>query len=275
MKRLAILLSFALLAGAGCPTLVPGNRGADDDSEAGVGAQAAFPVGSWELETVTRSGQPAEGVADIGSTLTLGADGQLSARICNSMSGGYSVADGALTAPQVMSTLMFCAGVPGEVEATFSQDLAAGFRVAGEGDRLVLRGDSGTSFGYERADDEDEQDGDKNTDADVDEEEDEDGEDGDKDEDGEDRSANGSVTSVNLDAIAYDGPAVVKIRTEAGAEVTIHVPSFGIALCEAKANIADVYSMKAGERVEVRGEVSEEGAIVPCRSEDHYLRVQK
>ncbi len=88
-----------------------------------------------------------------------------------------------------------------------------------------------------------------------------------------DRAASGTVTSVNLDAIAADGPAVVAIRTEAGTPETINVPSFGINLCAASASIADVYALRSGDRVEVNGSVSEDGAIVPCESSAHYLRV--
>lgn len=88
-----------------------------------------------------------------------------------------------------------------------------------------------------------------------------------------DRATSGTVTSVNLDAIALDGPAVVVIRTEAGTTEEINVPSFGINLCAASASIADVYALKSGDRVEVNGSVSEDGAIVPCESSAHYLRV--
>lgn len=94
------------------------------------------------------------------------------------------------------------------------------------------------------------------------------------DTDSQDRAVSGTVVSVNLDAIAADGPAVVMIRTQAGVEEEVHVPSFGINLCAASANIADVYALKAGDRVEVNGTVSEEGAIVPCQSAEHYLRVE-
>lgn len=88
-----------------------------------------------------------------------------------------------------------------------------------------------------------------------------------------DRAASGTVTSVNLDAIAADGPAVVEIRTEAGTTETINVPSFGINLCAASSSIADVYALRSGDRVEVNGSVSEDGTIVPCESNAHYLRV--
>jgi len=89
----------------------------------------------------------------------------------------------------------------------------------------------------------------------------------------EERTATGQITSINLDMIAFDGPAVVTIQTDAEAFTEIHVPSFGLLLCEAKANIADVYELNAGDRVEVRGSMNAGGSIVPCDSPDHYLRV--
>ncbi len=91
---------------------------------------------------------------------------------------------------------------------------------------------------------------------------------------GEDRTESGTITAVNLDGIAADGPAVVTIKTTAGATAQIQVPSFGLGLCEAKANITDVYSLKAGDKIEVRGELTSDGSIVPCQSSEHYLRVK-
>jgi hypothetical protein len=90
----------------------------------------------------------------------------------------------------------------------------------------------------------------------------------------ESRTTSGAVTEVSLDGMAADGPGIIKIRTAAGAEDVINVPSFGLALCAAKDNIADVYSIEVGDEVEVRGAVIEEGVIVPCTSADHYLRVK-
>ncbi len=87
------------------------------------------------------------------------------------------------------------------------------------------------------------------------------------------RSVEGEVVRVDLERIALDGPAVVTIVLSDGAKADIHVPSFGLGLCEARASIADVYALKAGDRIEARGEASEDGSIVPCQSEDHYLRV--
>ena len=51
------------------------------------------------------------------------------------------------------------------------------------------------------------------------------------------------------------------------------MPSFGLPLCEAFTNIADVYQIKSGDRIEVNGSADENDRVVPCESADHYLRV--
>lgn len=86
-------------------------------------------------------------------------------------------------------------------------------------------------------------------------------------------AVSGSVVSVDLSSIAFDGPAIITIEADDGSRQEIHVPSFGLALCAAKDNIADVYTMKAGDKIEVNGTRDEDGAIVPCAEDDHYLRV--
>lgn len=87
-------------------------------------------------------------------------------------------------------------------------------------------------------------------------------------------SASGTVQDVNLDGMALDGPAVVTIKTAIGATQEIHIPSMGINLCAAVDNIEDVSEIEVGDKVEVRGDISEENtAITPCVSEEHYFRV--
>lgn len=254
MKRAAVLLSILLLAGAGCGTQPPSG---ETPNGGGTGeGRVSFVVGSWKLAGVTRAGQAAQDVSDLNATLTLDASGRLSAVICNSMSGGYSIENGELKAPEVMSTLKYCEGLPSEIEAAFLQDLSAGFAIEGAGGSLALRGDSGTRFSYERS-------AAAEPDAPAEEAE------------TRDVTTSGTVTSVNLEGVMVDGPAVVSIRTEAGALQTIHVPSFGLMLCAAQKSIADVYALREGDRVEVRGSASAEGAIVPCESTSHYLRVTK
>jgi hypothetical protein len=89
------------------------------------------------------------------------------------------------------------------------------------------------------------------------------------------RAVKGEIVAIDLDRIAFDGPALLTIRLEDGAKQDIQVPSFGFGLCAAKDAIADVYGLKVGAAVAVRGEAAEDGAIVPCASADHYLRLEK
>lgn len=95
------------------------------------------------------------------------------------------------------------------------------------------------------------------------------------DENGEtnDRAVKGTVVTVNTDQVPVDGPALVTIRVEDGTQAVIAVPSMGINFCAAQANLADVYSIKSGDRVEARGQVGVDSMIIPCQSAAHYLRV--
>ena len=85
--------------------------------------------------------------------------------------------------------------------------------------------------------------------------------------------ARGEIISINTEGVALDGPALVNITTEDG-EAVVAVPSMGINLCAAKDSIADVYELRAGDMVSVRGEKNENGHIVPCVDASHYLRLE-
>jgi len=85
--------------------------------------------------------------------------------------------------------------------------------------------------------------------------------------------AEGVVIAINLDSVAFDGPALIALETTAGLQV-IAVPSMGLPLCAARENIADVYRLAVGDRVAVSGEVGEEGEIIPCSDVAHYLRLE-
>lgn len=82
----------------------------------------------------------------------------------------------------------------------------------------------------------------------------------------------GEVSAINLEGVMVDAPALVTISTEDGEKV-IAVPSMGRNLCVAK-ELADVYALKVGDVVSVKGEVDEEGRIVPCMDESHFMRVK-
>jgi heat shock protein HslJ len=84
----------------------------------------------------------------------------------------------------------------------------------------------------------------------------------------------GTVLAVDTDQAALDGPVILTLEGDGGEMTTIAVPSMGLLLCPAYEanNIGDVYLMKAGDRIEVRGVVGEDGSVIPCESADHYLR---
>lgn len=84
--------------------------------------------------------------------------------------------------------------------------------------------------------------------------------------------ADGIVAEINLEGVALDGPALVTIEREGKESRIIAVPSMGILLCPAAPNIADVFALSVGDIVSVSGNVDEEGRIVPCENEDHYLK---
>ncbi|MDT0632790.1 hypothetical protein RQM47_12575 [Rubrivirga sp. S365] len=80
----------------------------------------------------------------------------------------------------------------------------------------------------------------------------------------------GEVVSVDAAPLAYDGDALVVVRTDAG-ERTVHVPA-RINLCAAS-DFPDLGTLQPGDRVEARGEENAEGGVTPCTSADHFFRV--
>jgi len=88
----------------------------------------------------------------------------------------------------------------------------------------------------------------------------------------ETREVRGTLTTISLEEMMVDGPARLTVAAVDGSTHTVLVPSMGLPLCAARANIADVSSFTAGELVEVRGAVEADGAITPCSAADHYLR---
>ncbi len=90
---------------------------------------------------------------------------------------------------------------------------------------------------------------------------------------GETVSKSGKVLSVDTTQIAFDGPYLLTLESEGGELSTIALPSMRLPMCEAyKAKkIGDINLIKVGEMIDVRGEVSEDGSIVPCSSSEHYL----
>lgn len=67
-------------------------------------------------------------------------DGRLAARFCNQMGGDYTNSNGVITAPQLVSTLMFCESPAGlmDMETGFSNTVAEGAVYTLEGDVLTI-----------------------------------------------------------------------------------------------------------------------------------------
>ncbi len=254
MKRALMMIPLLLLVGAGCgyegvpPETVP------QDSAKEI---SALIHGAWKMKDFTASGKEARDVSEIDSTLVIEESTRLSAKICNSMSGEYDIEEDRLKAPMLVSTKMFCQGLPGEIETAFTQDLSSGLKIEFSDEMLVLRSAAGNVFAYEKSEN-----------ARV-------GTPNDGEPASQDRAISGTVVSINTDQVPVDGPAIVTIRVSGGVMEKILVPSFGLGLCKAKSSIADVYTLKAGDAVEANGSVGTDGAIVPCQSQAHYLRIVK
>ena len=82
----------------------------------------------------------------------------------------------------------------------------------------------------------------------------------------------GEVLAVDTEQAMVDGPVIITMKSIDGTLATIAVPSMGLPLCAAFDNIADVYALQSGDTISVKGEVDPAGRIVPCESEEHYLR---
>lgn len=81
----------------------------------------------------------------------------------------------------------------------------------------------------------------------------------------------GTVASVDLSPMAYDGNAVLLVRADDGRTVRVEIPA-RTNLCAAE-GISAVGDLHAGDRVEVVGEAGPEGAVTPCTDAAHRLRV--
>ena len=80
----------------------------------------------------------------------------------------------------------------------------------------------------------------------------------------------GTVVSVNLEPMAYDGDGVITIETEEGATARVFVAA-RMNLCAAE-GLGLVGDLATGDRVEVQGRVMGGTNIRPCEGDEHYLR---
>lgn len=80
----------------------------------------------------------------------------------------------------------------------------------------------------------------------------------------------GEVVAVDLEPMAYDGNAVLRLATDAG-ERRVEIPA-RTNLCDAD-GLDIALAARPGERLTVVGtESAPGGAIVPCRSSSHLVR---
>lgn len=86
-----------------------------------------------------RVGGPATDVSSLG--LTVNFDGErVTGKVCNNLTGPYTVEDNKIKFGAVAMTKMFCEGLPGEVESAFAADLSDGMAVGADEESLVLTG---------------------------------------------------------------------------------------------------------------------------------------
>lgn len=90
----------------------------------------------------------------------------------------------------------------------------------------------------------------------------------------ETRTFSGTVTNVNLDEMAADGPARITFTATTGTEHEIAIPSMNLPLCAAKDAITSPNNVAAGDTIEVQGSIDENGVIVPCEDASDYFRVE-
>lgn len=79
----------------------------------------------------------------------------------------------------------------------------------------------------------------------------------------------GTVTSVDLAPMAYDGDAVIVMETGGGEVVTVRVAA-RMNLCDAS-GLALVGELVPGDRIEVTGSMDPDGSIRPCTDPSHFI----
>ncbi|MCK9360747.1 META domain-containing protein [Patescibacteria group bacterium] len=136
IKRSLIALSALALLGAGCwfgPAKTE-PEWVEPEKPEGVAGQI---MGNWKITSLKVPGESLKNVSDL--TLLVGFAGQnMNAKVCNSMSGTYTVNGIVLKAPSITSTKMFCAGDAGKVETAFTSGLATGFEVTAAENTITL-----------------------------------------------------------------------------------------------------------------------------------------
>lgn len=88
---------------------------------------------------------------------------------------------------------------------------------------------------------------------------------------GSDRiTVTGSVTEIDMSAMAVDGPAKITISSDSKDTQTIRIPARA-QQCPQSADVISLDSISVGDRVSVRGSLRS-GDIAPCRLPDGFMR---
>lgn len=131
-KRTLLMLSALALLGAGCwsPSAPAEPEWVEPEKPEGVAGEI---MGNWKIRSMKLAGESTKDVSD--ALLLVGFDGtKMNGKVCNSMSGDYTVNGIVLKAPMVVSTKMFCEGDAGKAETAFTSGLTTGFEITKEAD---------------------------------------------------------------------------------------------------------------------------------------------
>lgn len=146
MKKLFVSLSMIALMGAGCmtsapekPATPPTTNAPAPEAPSGKMTMAGFMTGSWKIKSMQQPGGVVQDVSKL--DLTLNFDGsKMTGKVCNSMNGSYTVSDNLVKFGPVMSTKMFCDGLPGQVESALETGFSNNITISKQDDNLVMTG---------------------------------------------------------------------------------------------------------------------------------------
>lgn len=144
MKKSLIALIAVALLGVGCATTSNQNPPAQPSGKM---SMAQFMTGSWKIKSMQQPGGVVQDVSSLG--LTLDFDGsKMIGKVCNNMSGSYTVEDNLVKFGPVVSTKMFCEGLAGDAETAFTTGINNNLTISKQGEDLAITG--GAVFVLER-----------------------------------------------------------------------------------------------------------------------------
>ena len=137
MKKSLALFALLLLTGAGCQVAKAPVVPSQNNPVQQPAAQNDALEGTWQMDTFQQGKMLAQDVSAQSWRFTF-EEGVISGKICNTIGGNYGLIEDVLVADELVSTLMYCAGLSSEVEGVLTQDLAVGLKFRIEGDILTL-----------------------------------------------------------------------------------------------------------------------------------------